>query len=332
MEKTDSLNRNFISLGPWNHGQWADSTDHLGEINFKSYTTEWFKVQQKKWFDYWLKSKGGRPSKNDPVDHFREPASRGGDIPFQEAWCFQTGSDEWKSYPAWPPENTVIRKLYTHADYRCSFEKPSGKGTFTRYISDPSHPVPYRRLPIQATYGPGSQWDDWQVEDQRFVYTRPDVASFESDTLSDPLTVTGDIKVHLYASTSGTDADWIVKLIDVYPGFDPADLKMSEFQFPVAMEIFRGRYRNSFTHPEPLISGQVEEFTIDLHEINHVFKPGHRLMIQVQSSWFPVIDRNPQKFVPNIFRAAASDYIPADQKIYCSADYPTHIDLPVFKP
>lgn len=311
MEKSDSRNRNFIILGPWNHGQWADSTDHLGQINFNSYTTEWFKEQQKKWFDFWLKSEG----KWD----------------FKEAWCFQTGSNEWKSYPSWPPENTETRKLYAHEDNRCSFEKPDGTDGYAAYISDLSHPVPYRKLPIQATYGPGSKWYAWQVEDQRFVYTRPDVVSFESDTLSEPLTVTGDIIAHLYASTTGSDADWIVKLIDVYPRFDTTDLKMSEFQFPVAMEVFRGRYRYSFSSPSPLIPGKVEEYTIDLHEINHVFKPGHRLMIQVQSTWFPVIDRNPQKFVPNIFRASESDYQPAEQKIYFTAEFPTHIELPVMK-
>jgi putative CocE/NonD family hydrolase len=189
--------------------------------------------------------------------------------------------------------------------------------------------VPYRRLPIEETYGPGSRWRPWQVEDQRFVYTRPDVVSFTTDSLKEDLVVTGAITAHLFASTTGTDADWVVKLIDVYPAWDPDNFLMSGYQFPVAMEVFRGRYRKSFTKPEPLVPRKPEEFVIDLHEINHVFKKGHRLMIQVQSSWFPVIDRNPQKFVPNIFEAKNSDFIKATQTIYFSEKYPTHIDIPV---
>ncbi len=309
MEKNDSLNKNFIVLGPWNHGEWADSTDHLGKINFGSYTTSWFQAYQKKWFDYWLKNKG--------------------DGNFKEAWCFQTGSDVWKSYSKWPPKDSKIEALYAGPDQQCSFNKPSSNVGFVSYISDPARPVPYRRLPIEATYGPGSRWYPWQVEDQRFVYTRPDVVSFESDTLTSPLTVTGDVTAHLFASTTGTDADWVVKLIDVYPKFDTSRLEMSDYQLPVAMEVFRGKFRKSFSEPEPLIPGKVEEFTIDLHQINHVFEPGHRMMIQVQSTWFPVIDRNPQKYVPNIFKAGETDYIKAEDKIYFSSAYPTHIDLPV---
>jgi putative CocE/NonD family hydrolase len=169
------------------------------------------------------------------------------------------------------------------------------------------------------------------VEDQRFVYSRPDVISFVMDSLTEDLTVTGKIVAHLFASTTGTDADWIVKLIDVYPNFDHANLLMSGYQLPVAMESFRGRFRKSFSNPTSLIPNKPEEFVIDLHQINHTFKKGHRVMIQVQSTWFPVIDRNPQKFVPNIFEAKDSDFVKATHTIYFSSQLPTYVELPVMK-
>ncbi len=307
MEKKDSFNRNYIVLGPWNHGGWAHGKgDSLGKISFVKNTSGDFRDLQKKWFDYWLKGTG--------------------DGKFNEATCFQTGSNEWKTYGTWPPKEAQMKKLYTGADYKCSFDQPSSTG-FVSYTSDPAHPVPYRTLPIEATYGLGSRWKPWQVEDQRFVYTRPDVVSFTSDSLTKDVTVTGKIMAHLFASTSGTDADWVVKLIDVYPAFDKESLSMSGFQLPVAMEVFRGRFRKSFSNPSPLTPGKREEFVIDLHDINHVFLKGHRMMIQVQSTWFPLIDRNPQKYVTNIFEAKDNDYIKAEQRIYSDS----YIDLPVMK-
>ena len=307
MEKKDSFNRNFIILGPWNHGQWfGRKADSLGKISFEVKTGEYFRELQKKWFDYWLKGTG--------------------DGKFDNAYCFQTGSSVWKSYSAWPPKGSEIKKLYAAPNNKCSFERSNSAG-FTSYISDPAHPVPYRTPPIEATYGEGSRWYTWQVEDQRFVSSRPDVISFTSDSLVNDLTVTGKIIAHLFASTSGTDADWVVKLIDVYPNHDPKDLLMSQYQFPVAMEVFRGRFRKSFSDPVPLTPNKAEEFVIDLHDINHVFKKGHRLMIQVQSTWFPLIDRNPQKYVSNIFGAKDSDFQKAEQRVY----YSTYIELPVIK-
>ncbi|HEX7458901.1 MAG TPA: CocE/NonD family hydrolase, partial [Ginsengibacter sp.] len=163
----------------------------------------------------------------------------------------------------------------------------------------------------------------------RFVTTRPDVISFTMDSLTQDLTVTGKVFAHLFASTTGTDADFVVKLIDVYPAFDTASRKMSGFQLPVAMEVIRGRYRKSFTQPSPLVPGKAEEFVIDLHDINHTFLKGHRMMIQVQSTWFPIIDRNPQKYVPNIFEAKESDFIKATETIYCNKQYASYIELPV---
>ena len=312
MEQNDKANNNHIVLGPWNHGQWArGKADSLGKISFGSSTAYWFQALQKKWFDYWLKGIG--------------------DGKFEEAYCFQTGSNQWKTYSSWPPKQAVIQKLYTNADNKASFTKPAAATGAVSYISDPAKPVPYRTLPIEATYGPGSRWKPWQVEDQRFVYSRPDVISFTMDKLKEDITVTGKIMAHLFASTSGTDADWIVKLIDVYPDVDSASLTMSGYQLPVAMEVFRGRFRKSFSNPGPLTPGKPEEFVIDLHDINHRFKAGHHIMIQVQSSWFPVIDRNPQKYVPNIFEAKESDFIKATETIYCNQQYASYIELPVIK-
>lgn len=312
MEKKDSFNRNHIVLGPWNHGQWArNKGDSLGKISFESNTGIWFMALQKKWFDYWLKGIG--------------------DGKFDEANCFQTGSNQWKTYATWPPKEATIKKLYAGPNNTCSFIKPTAPTGFASYISDPAKPVPYRMQPIEATYGFGSRWKPWQVEDQRFVSTRPDVINFVMDSLKEDLVVTGKIVAHLFASTSGTDADWIVKLIDVYPAKDPKNILMSNFQLPVAMEVFRGRFRKSFTNPSPLVPNKPEEFVIDLHDINHVFLKGHSIMIQVQSTWFPLIDLNPQKYVPNIFEAKDSDFIKAEQRVYYSAKNPTYIELPVMK-
>jgi putative CocE/NonD family hydrolase len=169
------------------------------------------------------------------------------------------------------------------------------------------------------------------VEDQRFVYGRPDVLSFTMDSLTEDITVTGKILAHLFAATSGTDADWIVKLIDVYPAIDQRNLSMSAYQLPVAMEVFRGRFQKSFSNPQPLVPNKPEEFVIDLHDINHTFRKGHHIMIQVQSTWFPLIDRNPQKYVPNIFEATENDFQTATHKIYQSAQFPSHIELSVMK-
>jgi uncharacterized protein len=312
LEKMDSRNINHLVLGPWYHGQWGGGKgDSIGLISFGSLTGEEFRRLQKKWFDYYLKGIG--------------------DGKFEEAYVFQTGSNTWQTFTSWPPRQAVIKSLYAGPDLTASFTKPSADGSVS-YISDPQKPVPYRTLPIEATYGPGSRWRPWQVEDQRFVYTRPDVISFTTDSLKEDLVITGAVNAHLFASTTGTDADWIVKLIDVYPNWDSASFKLSSYQFPVTMEVFRGKFRKSFSKPEALVPGEPEEFIIGLHQVNHMFRKGHKIMIQVQSSWFPMIDRNPQKFIPNIFEAKESDFQKATNTIYFSPRYPTRIDLPVLNP
>ena len=312
LEKKDSFNQNYLVLGPWNHGQWASSkADSLGKINFESKTALWFQALQKQWFDYWLKGIG--------------------DGKFSEANCFQTGTNQWKTYAAWPPKNAALKRLYANADHTAAFTKPGSSKGLVSYISDPATPVPYRIQPIEATYGEGSRWGEWHVEDQRFVSSRPDVEVFTGDSLTENLTVTGQVTAHVTASTTATDADFVVKLIDVYPNFYSNNLLMSNYQLPVTMEVFRGRYRKSFEKPSPLTPNKPEEFVIDLHTINHTFLKGHRLMIQIQSTWFPIIDRNPQKYIPNIFEARESDFIKATHTIYCNSQYSTYIELPVIK-
>lgn len=310
LEKKDTKHWNSLVLGPWNHGQWAGATaDSLGKIAFGSATAPWFQSLQKKWFDYWLKGIGNGQ--------------------FAEAYAFQTGSNRWQKFKTWPPTPTKEVKLYAHTNGKASFVAPAGKDGAVQYISNPKKPVPYRTLPIEATYGIGSRWRSWHVEDQRFVYTRPDVVSFSTDSLTEALTITGSIKAHLQVSTSAADADWIVKLIDVYPDMTPESLSMSGYQLPVAMEVFRGRYRKSFSKPLPFTPNQPDSINIDLHQINHVFKKGHKLMIQIQSTWFPVIDINPQSWVPNIFTAKDADFIPATHRIYTNQQQATYISLPV---
>ena len=313
LEKTDTKGVNVLVVGPWTHGGWGGEGSKLGKIEFESPTGKYFREQiLPPWFAYYLKGKG---SLNQP-----------------EALTFETGSNRWQSYDAWPPRRSISkRNLYFHQDGRLSFDAPLAVGgdQFDSYVSDPAHPVPYRRRPIEATYFPaGSGWYTWLVEDQRFADARPDVLSWETETLSEDVTIAGDILAHLFASTTGTDSDWVVKLIDVYPEDYPKDVKMSGYQLMIASEILRGRFRNSFEKPEPITPNKVNEYLIDLHTNDHLFLKGHKIMVQVQSTWFPVYDRNPQKFVPNIFKAVESDFQPATQRIYRSKGFASHIELP----
>ncbi len=314
LEKKDSKNLNFIVIGPWNHGGWANGKkESLGNIKFGTPTAEKFRKEiQAPWFAYHLKGKG--------------------DGKFPEAVTFQTGSNTWKKYDAWPPVTLTTKKnLYFSSNGKLTFQSPTEKDGYDSYLSDPFHPVPYRTRPIEATYSPGSRWYTWLLEDQRFVNNRPDVASWETEVLTDDIVVTGNLLADLYAATSGTDSDWIVKLVDVYPEKYPEDQKMSGYQLMIANDVFRGRFRNSFEKPEPVKADEVNKYSIDLHAINHVFRKGHKIMVQVQSSWFPIIDRNPQKFVLNIFEATESDFQITTQKIFRSSQFPSHIQLPVLK-
>jgi putative CocE/NonD family hydrolase len=314
LEKNDSEHMNYLVAGPWNHGGWAGRDgSHLGKIQFGSDTSKYFRESiQRPWFTYWLKGKG--------------------ELPLREAITFETGSNAWIKYDQWPPQQSISgRKLYLQPEGQLSFSAPAETGgrEYDAYVSDPAHPVPYRHRPIGQTYGVVPGWGTWLVEDQRFVYLRPDVASWQTAVLDKNLTVTGDIVAHLFASTTGSDSDWIVKLIDVYPQDDPSDPAMGGYQMMVADEVFRARFRKSFERPQAVEPGKATEYTIDLHTNDHTFLSGHQIMVQVQSTWFPVIDRNPQRFVPNIYKASPEDYQIATQRVYHSKEFASYIELPV---
>ena len=317
LEKDDPDHLNYLVAGPWNHGGWAGGAgSSLGAIPFGSDTGVYFRQKiEAPWFAYWLKNKGS--------------------LPLKEALLFQTGSDAWTGFDSWPPRQAQKRNLYLAEDGKLSFEAPavSSVQAFDSYVSDPAHPVPYRHRPIDMTYPedhPGG-WYTWLVEDQRFVDQRPDVLTWKTEELREDVTVAGQVTAKLFASTSGSDSDWIVKLIDVYPEKYPENWRLSGYELMIANEVFRGRFRKSFERPEPIPPNTVTPFTIDLHTANHVFKKGHRIMVHVQSTWFPIIDRNPQKFVPNIFEAKESDFQKATQHVYRSKQYPSSVEISVVR-
>jgi putative CocE/NonD family hydrolase len=231
-------------------------------------------------------------------------------------------------HDAWPPKRNVVpKRLYFQANGGLSFDQPAStsKEAFDSYISDPANPVPYRPRPIEVRSG----WTTWLVEDQRFVDRRPDVLTFVSEPIKGDVVLSGKIAANLFASTSGTDSDWIVKLIDVYPEKYQPDPKMSGFQLMIAGDVVRGRYRNSLEKPEPIVADAVTHYEIAFPANDHVFLKGHRIMVQVQSSWFPVIDRNPQRFVQNIFLAKDSDFQKATQRVYRSGQHASYLAVPV---
>jgi putative CocE/NonD family hydrolase len=315
LEKYDKNHHNFIVLGPWNHGGWGGFGRALGDVNFGSSTGLYFRSQvQAPWFAYYLKGKGK--------------------LNQAEALTFQSGSNQWTRSDRWPPREAAARDLYLHTGKQLSFDKPaSANATESEsYLSDPANPVPYRKRPIQATYGRGSSWYTWLVQNQKFLEGRNDVLSWQTEILDRDLTIDGEVIAHMFASTTGSDSDWVVKLIDVYPDNNPDTPKMNGYQLMIVDEIFRGRYLHSFEHPQPLTPNQVNEYVIDLRANNHTFPKGHRVMVQVQSTWFPLYDRNPQKFVENIFKAGPADYQSATQRVYESARYPSRVTLPVIGP
>ncbi|MFO0935045.1 MAG: CocE/NonD family hydrolase [Gemmataceae bacterium] len=311
LEKNDATDhKNYLVVGPWNHGGWSGGNgDRLGRITFNSSTAKYYREKiQAPFFAAHLKDKG---SKSRP-----------------EAELFQTGSNKWVKHDQFPPKNAVAKRLYFRADGKLSFEAPTaGNDEFDSYRSDPANPVPYVRRPIMPTYGRGSIWSTWMVEDQRLNHHRPDVLTYESEPLTEDVVVAGSMTAKLFASTSGTDSDWIVRLIDVYPDDYKEDQTMGGYQLMISGEPIRGRYRKSFEKPEPIVPNLVEPYTIDLHWGHHCFRKGHKIMVQVSSTWFPLIDRNPQTYVPNIFEAKESDFKAADQKIYRTPKQPSYVEL-----
>jgi uncharacterized protein len=303
----DANHEVFMVLGPWNHGGWGGTTRHLGVLNFGAATGDQYrKTIEAPFFEKYLKGKAG--------------------FDLKDMASFRTGVNEWERYDAWPPATGFHEaKLFLNGDKGLSFVAPSAGGVAASYVADPANPIPYRSRPIQATYGTGSKWRTWLVEDQRFVSGRKDLANFSTPVLDKDVTITGDVMADLFASTTGSDADFVVKLIDVYP--DDAPAPMAGYQLMIVDEIFRGRYVKSFEKPEALTPGKVTEFKWSLHGADHTFLKGHRIMVEVQSSWFPLYDRNPQTFVPNIMTAPASAYKAETETIYGSVQYPSHVEF-----
>jgi putative CocE/NonD family hydrolase len=339
LKKHDDKHEVFLVLGPWNHGGWQLPGRRLGtefgRVDFGEPTGNEFRARfEAPFFEWYLKDRPG--------------------FDLADTASFRSGVNQWERYSAWPPVTGFeLAKLYLEPGKKLSFTAPApvGDAVAASYVSDPADPVPYRHRPIQSTYAKGSKWYTWLVEDQRFVNGRNDVASFTMPALDHDVTITGEVTADLFASTTGSDADWIVKLIDVYPDDaspQPASSHPSEqnslgtpgspgtpiattagYRLMVADEIFRGRYLKNFEEAAPLTPGAVNEFRWSLHGVDHTFLKGHTIMVEVQSSWFPLYDRNPQTFVPNIMTAPKSAYKPETVTIYGSAQYPSHLEIEV---
>lgn len=311
IENNKPTSPNLLVMGPWIHGGWSRGTgESLGHIRFGSKTSEFYQKEiEFPFFNHYLKDKPN-------------PA-------LPKAYIFETGSNEWKKYDQWPPKNTVEKKLYLHPNGKLSFSPTTTSApAFDEYTSDPAKPVPYT-AEIRNIRG-----SDFMYEDQRFAATRPDVLVYESDVLTEDVAISGNVFANLFVSTTGTDADFVVKLIDVYPGTAPNDSPenprkaMGGFQLLVRGEVMRSKFRKSFTVPEAMVPGKIENVKFDMQDAAHRFKKGHKIMIQIQSSWFPLVDRNPQKFV-NIYKAEENDFQKANHRIYCSGNNSSYVGVRV---
>jgi len=313
LERSDTAGLSFLVVGPWRHGGWArDDGRTLGPLDFGGNTSEYYRQElEAPFFAHYLRGEG--------------------EWAIAEAVTFETGGNTWTTHASWPPrEDATERALYVRADGALSFERPTTPApAFDSYVSDPDNPVPYMPRPIPGFWQGGQAL--WKVTDQRFVHRRPDVLSWETAPLEEDVVVAGRVVANLFASTTGTDADWIVKVIDVYPEDYPDDPEMAGYQLMIADEVLRAKFRNSFEEPEPVPPGETVAYRIDLNSRHHRFRRGHRIMVQVQSTWFPLIDRNPQTFV-DIPTATQADYRAATQRIHRSAAHPSHILLPVLPP
>jgi putative CocE/NonD family hydrolase len=316
----------FMVLGPWHHGQEIEPADSLGAIRFGSDTGTWFRKNVLAPF----------------LAHYLKDDAPAIDI--APVTAYETGKDEWQKLPVWPVA-PATKLLYMQAGFKLGFSPSSAASgaamlssqtsnslleKYDEYVSDPAKPVPFRARPSQPVgYELPLTWPQWLVDDQREASGRPDVLTYTSDVLAAPLHITGQAIANLVASTSGTDSDWVVKLVDVYPDEVAGDPTLGGYQLAIAMDIFRGRYRESFAVAKPIESGKPLTYRFPLPPTNHVFLPGHRIMVQIQSSWFPLYDRNPQTFVENIFWAKPGDFQKATQRIYRSPDHASAIELPV---
>ena len=299
----------YFAMGPWVHGGWARGNgDHLGDVGFGGATAAFYRENiEFKFFSHYLK---------------------GTDLNLQPVSVFETGVNQWKTYKTWPPKEAQEKNLYFLPNGKLSFEPPKTNASFSSYISDPNKPVPFIN-------GTSMDMDrEYMTADQRFAATRPDVLTYQTDVLNEDLTLAGNIWANLKVSTTGTDADWIVKVIDVYPdstkntSFTGINVQLSHYEQMVRGEAMRGKYRNSFSKPEPFVPGKITPVNFELQDVLHTFKKGHRLMVQVQSTWFPLIDRNPQKFM-NIMKATPADFQKATQKVYASAVQPSFLKVRV---
>ncbi|MFZ0949873.1 MAG: CocE/NonD family hydrolase, partial [Candidatus Sulfotelmatobacter sp.] len=310
----------FLVLGPWHHGQEIGDGSSLGALKFNSDTGLYFRREiLRPFLDQYLKD-GAPKADIAPVT------------------AFETGTNTWRRLPWWPAgcaSGCTVQPtpLYLTAGLKLSLAAPQpGDAAFDEYISDPAKPVPFRARPIQPIgYGDRFTWAEWLVDDQREASGRPDVAVFTSDVLTAAMKISGQPVSNLVASTNGTDSDWVVKLIDVYPDEVAGDAAMGGYQLMISADIFRGRYRESLETARPIAPGQPLLYRFNLPTANHVFLPGHRIMVQIQSSWFPLYDRNPQTFVPNIFWAKPDDYRKAAQRVYHTPAQASFIELPLVR-
>jgi uncharacterized protein len=307
----------FLAMGPWHHGQGIEDGSALGAVKFDSDTSLYFRENiLAPFLAKYLKEDRAAPA-------------------IAPVTAFESGTNTWRKLDSWPTtcasNCASATPLYLKAGGRLGFGAPlAGEATFVEYTSDPARPVPFRARPIQPIgYDNGLTWPNWLADDQREASGRPDVAVFTSEVLTAPVKVSGQPVANLVASTSGTDSDWVVKVIDVYPDEVAGQPKMGGYQLMVSADIFRGRYRESLEQATPIAAGKVLVYRFNLPNVNHVFLPGHRMMVQVQSSWFPLYDRNPQTFVANIFWAKPEDYKKAEQRIYVGPRQASFVELPV---
>ena len=316
LEPHDTNHQNFLVLGPWRHGSWASSSRHLGNLNYTEPIGKEFRAQiEAKFFAHYLKD---------------APGSNQSGFDLEDTASFQTGSNTWKGYAHFPPAESQPTSLHLQGAGMLSWSDSTATAK-TSYVSDPANPVPYRHRPIQATYNSDSQWYNWLTEDQRFVTDRKDVALWKLPILKKNLVLTGEVIADVYASTTGSDNDMVVKIIDQYPA-DDDDPNMRSYQLMTNEEIFRGRYLESFEKPTPLRSGSIHEYKFSLHDVDHVFKAGHTVLVEIQSTWFPLYDRNPQTFVPNIMTAKPADYKPATITIYSDPQHDSTLQVPLMNP
>jgi uncharacterized protein len=300
---------NALVMGPWAHGGWhSGDGESLGPVVFDGKTAEFFRNEIE-------------------LPFFRRFLKGATDVTLPEAYVFETGTNEWRREASWPPADAAARKLYLRSGGRLSFDPPTAEGeSFDEYVSDPAHPVPFTsRVSVGMPRG-------YMVEDQRFAATRPDVLVYQTDTLAEDVTVAGPLTASLHVATTGTDSDWVVKLIDVYTGDhpdpdpNPTGVRLGHYQQLVRGEPLRGKFRQGYDRPEPFVPGQITSVEWVLPDVCHTFRTGHRIMVQIQSSWFPLLDRNPQTFV-DIYHAKPEDYRKATERVYRSPESPSFVSL-----